>query len=461
MRRTVDFLRSDDLPYLSKPAFRQERAYYFLWALVLGTVEGNLAGVVAAKTFSASKLLTVIVWALPIVMMSLNLFWGIIIRGRDRKRLFYLLAVGTALFTCSIGLNSASWQPWNGWLFAAQIGLTHFFVTGLVTLRASIWKVNYPDFCRGKIIGRLQNIHFLFVPSSSAIIALLFNQRPEYYRWVYPAAAAIALIALLPLRRFRVRHERTTLKQFRSQSRIAHHGFATRLSGLRAGIHEAASIMRQDVTFRRYMIAQFALGAANFYTDPILLNVITRQMNLSYLAVSLIMTAIPGITAWFAIPYWGTYFDRVGVLRFRLVNCYVWFASFTTVALSMVLYQLFPERIWLTLPFLLLARVIMGAAHGGGVIAWSLGHLHFARKNQVDLYMSIHVGLTGLRALTMPGLNLLLNSLVGNFSFLVTIGLAGYASLSFRKLYIEDRTSAQSEEVAMRQSTPTTETHVT
>jgi hypothetical protein len=90
--------------------------------------------------------------------------------------------------------------------------------------------------------------------------------------------------------------------------------------------------------------------------------------------------------------------------------------------------------LWLAIPILGLARVLKGIGHGGGIIAWSIGHLHFARRNQVDLYMSIHVALTGIRALSMPFLGLLANHLLGNGSFVIAVGIAAVALLLFRRL---------------------------
>lgn len=461
MYRVVDFLRSKDLPFVARLAFRRERAYYLLWAILLGTVEGNLAGIVVTKTFKASELLTIIVCALPTVMMTLNLFWGIIIRGRDRKRLLHLITLAAVILVSSIGFNSTAWQPWNGWLFALQIALTHFFVSGVVTLRASMWKANYPVHCRGKIIGRLQNIHFLFVPSSSALAAYLFNLNPEYYAWLYPASAIIGLLALLPLRRFRVRRDGSPAEQYRTPATPTTPATPSRRSSLWSGLREATAILRDDRNFRRFMIAQFALGSANFYTDPVLLTVVTGRMGFDYLATSLIMTFIPSIMAWFAIPYWSRYFDRVGVLRFRVTNSIFWFSSFVGVTLALIVFQIRPQTLWPPVLILLAARVCMGIGNGGGIIAWSLGHMHFAPKNQVDLYMSIHVGLTGLRALTMPGLSLLLNTLIGNYSFLAAIGLSGFAMFVFRALAAEDQIPIRPEEAGARRTGPTTNANVT
>jgi hypothetical protein len=462
MQRVFDFLRSDDITPIARRTFALERANLIIWSLVLGAIEGNLAGIVVSKTFHASEFLTNVVWAAPIFMMTVNIIWGVVIRGRPRARLLVFLTTCAAVLVCSIGFTSPEWQPWGGWVFAGQIALTHLFVTGIVTLRSSIWQVNYPDTHRGRIIGRLQTIRFLFVPISGAAVAAAFDTNPQYYRLVYPGAAMLALLALLPLRRFRIRRERREIREYREHLARSASTAETR-TGLWAGVKEAGAILRRDHAYRRYMVAQFTLGSANFFTDPVLLVIVTGQLGLDYLPANLIMAIIPGLCSWLAIRFWGPYFDRVGVLRFRAVNCTVWVAAYTCVAVSMLIIGTSARPfLWIAIPILVLARVLKGVAHGGGLIAWSIGHLHFARRNQVDLYMSIHVGLTGVRALSMPFLGLLANYLLGNASFVISIFVAFAALLLYRRLADEDTQVTPADDSATsRRDAPTTGANIT
>jgi len=434
MQRIFDFLRSDDIPYVARATYLQERAHLIIWSLVLGTIEANLAGVVVTKTFHASKLLTTVVWGLPVVMMMLNVLWGLIIRGRPRKLVLFILTIVAALLTGSIAFATPEWHPWGGWVFAGQIGLIHFFVSGLVTLRSSMWQVNYPESIRGRIIGRIQTIRFLFVPLSAAVVSAQFDLDPSHYCIVYPAVAGLGLLSLVPMRRFRVRRERSEIKEYRAHRvKLRESGGAS--TGLWGGVKEAGGILRRHHEFRRYMLAQFSLGSANFFTDPMLLVVITMRLDFDYLTSIMVMAVIPGMCSWLAIRFWAPYFDKVGVVRFRVANCYVWISSYICVAAAMLIIESgASEYFGLAIGIIVAGRVLKGVAHGGGIIAWSIGHLHFARKNQVDLYMSIHVAFTGVRALTMPYLSLLANTLLGNSSFLIAIGLSGTATYLFRKL---------------------------
>jgi hypothetical protein len=49
-----------------------------------------------------------------------------------------------------------------------------------------------------------------------------------------------------------------------------------------------------------------------------------------------------------------------------------------------------------------LRGIANGLGSGGGALAWNLGHLDFARPEEAEIYMGIHVSLTGLRGLIAP-----------------------------------------------------------
>jgi hypothetical protein len=456
MHRIFDFLRTDDLPRVSARLYGVELRYYTFWALVMGAIEGNLAGIVVKKTFGASDLLTSIVWAAPIFVNTLNILWGVAIRGRRRLRMVVLLTSGAVLCISSIAITSPAWESWGGWIFALQIGLTHVFMSGLLTLRSSIWQANYPQAYRGRIIGRLQTIRFTVVPLSSVVIATLFDWDPGYYRFVYPAAALVGLLALVPLRHYRIRGERRELREYRAHVERLNGPVERGHAGLWAGLKEASAILRHDANFRRYMLAQFTLGSANFFTDPILVVVLTGQWLFGYLASNLMMLGIPGVFIWLSIRFWAPYFDRVGVVHFRVINTGIWIAAYVCVAVSMIIIGITGSALlWIAIPILCVGRMLNGMGRGGGAIAWSIGHLQFARQHQVDLYMSIHVALTGLRALVMPLLGAGLNQLLGNASFAVAVVISIAAHLLFRRLARLDReavgpgaTQARGREVA-------------
>jgi len=462
MPRALDVLRTDDLPLLTRPNFLFEMRHTLLWATVAGAVEGNVIGVVVNKTFGGSPLLTTVVWALPLLGNLLNLMWGVAIRGRRRLGTYALIAGSAAACVLSVGFVSSDWRPWGGWFFAGQLAATHLFISGLITLRSAMWQVNYPASHRAQVVGRLQTLRFVVVLVTTGGLGLLFDQHAELYRLLYPLIALLGGISLLPLRRMHMRGEKSEIRRFRERQSLRHID-SNSAAGFLHGLRESLAILRTDAEFTKYMAAQFLLGAGNFFTEPILVNIVGGELGFSYFAAIFILHILPTALILVTIQPWARHFDRVGVLRFRVWNSFVWTGSYVCISVAMLLIAYFRTGVgfYVALAVLLAGRVLNGAGRGGGAIGWSLGHLHFAREHQADLYMSIHVALTGVRGLLMPLAGWAVYGWLGKGSFLIALGLSLSAHEMFRRLYREDPRAATREEAHARELRAPPRTEVT
>jgi hypothetical protein len=256
-----------------------------LWGIVIGSIESSMASVVASKTFSASALLTTVVFATPVLAYLLNIMWGVVIRGRRRVHVFVVLGSGALLVVGSIALTPAVWKPWGGYIFAVQVGLAHVFMSGLVTLRTTMWKANYPQTHRAQIAGRLYTVSIMLSLLTTAVLSALFDRNPEYYRFVYPLVALLGFVSLGFVGRMHVRGEKGEARRFRA--RVAANQTGVGRLGLVTGLQEVVGIMWRDRYFGKYMLAQFLLGSANFFTDPVLVTVFTKQLDFRYFSSTL------------------------------------------------------------------------------------------------------------------------------------------------------------------------------
>ena len=77
------------------------------------------------------------------------------------------------------------------------------------------------------------------------------------------------------------------------------------------------------------------------------------------------------------------------------------------------------RQVW---PFVF-GAMIHAIGNGGGTINWLTGSLYFAKQEQVSLYNSIHVALTGLRGMIAPIIGVLIYGSVLNLGPLQISGL--------------------------------------
>jgi hypothetical protein len=432
MRRILDFLRTDDLPPMTRPNYAAEVRHISLWGLFANLVDGSFSSIVVAKTFHVPLLIPV-VWATPMLANLVTFLWGVVIRGQPKIRTFVVLAVCAVASAASIAFTPCDWHPWGGWLFAAQVACARIFLSGLVTVRTSVWKSNYPRSHRAQIAGRLQTLNAVLMIAVGATVSLIFDRHAEYYRLVYPLIALIGVLSLIPLQRIRVRGERWEL--LRLHGRLASAEGNGRWARFRHSLTEASLILKRDRAFARYCTAQYLLGSANLMVDPVLTIFLTQTLRLGYFGTYLLMEQIPTALSLLTISRWAPLFDRVGVLRFRVVNSAFWLTSFLLVTAALLLRETpLAAAATLGMGVFVVGRILNGVARGGGSIAWNLGHLHFAGEHDAELYMGIHVALTGLRGLLMSFVGTIAYKFCGAWALLLGVALAGAAQLAFGRL---------------------------
>ncbi len=175
-------------------------------------------------------------------------------------------------------------------------------------------------------------------------------------------------------------------------------------------IGQMVRVLRDDRRFTLYCVAQFFVGVANLMTISIVAVAVTRHLPFGetwgFWVSTALLVALPQLVVLGSLERWGRLFDRLGVLRLRVITVALWTASIlmgmlaTLVAVSVD--QLDPLYFPAAVALFAFRGVFYGLARGGGALAWHLGHLHFARPEEAEIYMGIHVSFTGMRGLIAP-----------------------------------------------------------
>jgi hypothetical protein len=336
-------------------------------------------------------------------------------------------------------------------------------MSGVVTTRASLWKSNYPKSHRGRITASLQIVRTLM--SLPVILGggLLFDFSPTAYHWFYPTVAIIGAIGLLVLKGERVRGERTALgdRNGDDSEPIAEAGVLQPFSLVtlitpHKLFSRMGQVLRDDPRFARYCKGQMCIGTANLMAMPVNTIVLTKVLGLSYTASNTLLDLIPRAVMILMLPVWARLFDRVGVLRFRKSNSLCWCGSMLFCGLGAMFALRFnpggsmqsvhplmtPIFIWAMIAYGI-GRIFEGLALSGGAIAWNIGHLHFAEDDKAELYMGIHVSLTGLRGLIAPFLGTLIYEYFGSLVFLLGFVISYVGYVIFARLAKEERAEAK------------------
>jgi hypothetical protein len=415
--------------------------YLLPWSLVAALIEGQFGAIVVSRSFGGDELLIAIATATPMASLMFSLVWGPVCTGRPKVRLSTMLCAGIVLCTGAVFAIPAT-HAGAIW-FIAQTTAAQILLAGVITVRSAMWRSNYPQSERGRITARLQGVREVVTVAGSMCAAAWCGIDGRAYAYVYPLAALMGAVGIIFLTRIHVRSQRSENRLVRDAWRES--GPVARRAW--SGAAGMVAILHRDRRFARYMVAQFLMGVANLLPLAAVTKIVTQDIPIgdawAYWVSVALLVAMPKLCLMGTITRWGRLFDRIGVVRFRVVNmvCALCALSLTLVAVAMLEEEwgMHGSGVVWVVALLSLRGVFYGLTMAGGKLAWSLGHLHFAESAESESYMGIHVSLTGLRGLFAPPLGMWLWSLIGWKLWLVAITIGLAALIMFAQMAARER----------------------
>lgn len=204
-------------------------------------------------------------------------------------------------------------------------------------------------------------------------------------------------------------------------------------------------ILKKDRLFLRYELYFFLYGCGFMMVQPLMPIFLNNELGANWKEASSVLTVIHPIMIILFLPLFGRLLDRtnaipVASLAFLLLSLWPLVLSFTT-----------------TITLAYVSAAFFGIAMSGVDVAWNLGSLTFAKKENIQGYTAVHVTFVGLRAATIPHLGLLLQERYSwRFLFLVASATLITASILMFTLYKKARTLSDGEYIDKVGSTPET-----
>lgn len=380
------------LPFIARTLMPREIRANASMAIALGALEGGLVGVVVKTQFDGVadpawvNLAVGLVAGAPAFANLLSLWISGMAEGRNKPAWVSALMALTAVFLMLMAL--APMSIFGLVLITTGMIMSRLAWAGVITLRAAIWRANFPRHVRARITGRITVIYSLIIATTAAAIGLAMSWWPDIWRLLFPVAGVCGLWAAWRYQATRVRRGRRLQNEELIQRRERPGG------QLRAGLE----ILHSDRWYRRYMLTMFAFGSGNLMVIALLVILLNEQFGFARFEQVLITTTLPLITLAIFTPIWARRFDAVHVLDYRARQAWMF-------VIAMLFFMIASIAGW---KFLFWPGALMlGVAFAGGKLGWNLGHNDFARDDQSTLYMGIHVTLTGLRGLLAPLLGVL------------------------------------------------------
>ena len=379
-------MASSSLPFMSRPHAWLELRVWALMALPMGILASGVTGVLVNTIFAGR----VSDWTLPLAIALVSgagplanigsVLWSHWSRGR--KKVAALARLQTAFGGCLLLAGLVPLDDVGLAILVAAVLCAQNLWCGIITVRASIWQLNYARLARTTFAARNQIIVSLVMSATGAGAGWLLDLDPAAFRWLFVVTAICAFLSLANLRGIRVRRERRLLE---AEQRIA--GGRSFRPGL------FWSILRDDHLYRNYMIWMMIFGSGNLMLVAPLVLVLTNNLGASSFDQVMIAAAVPTLLIPVATPFWARSLSSQHVITFRSHNSR-WLVAASA---SMLLGALLP---WM--PLLWIGAGLLGIGIGGGQLGWNLGHNDFAPDDRATEYLGLHVSLTGIRGLVAP-----------------------------------------------------------
>lgn len=432
-QRAVASFHPDSMPTMVRPNYRRELGATGLVSVCRATVDGGVIGVVVRTMYDGvvpdatlNMLVGVLVAAIAFGNI-LSFAWAGLSNGRNKIR--FISGVLTLMSVLVGSLALAPRTPAGLGMLVAIVVAVWICWSGFVTLRTTVWRVNYSRPVRARITGKLATIQVLVGATMGLTLGRLMDMDERSLRFLAPAAALMGLAGALLYARVRIRGNRALMRD-----EVQHNGAAS-LNPV--GV---VRLLAGDRAFALFMLCQSLMGLGNLMVMPLLPIVLHQEFGVGYTAGILATTAIAQGVMPLAIPLWARVLDRMHVIRFRAIHTWVFVVSLSTILIAVRTHHL-----WL----LYVAAAIKGIGFAGGVLAWNLGHHDFAPAHKASQYMGVHVTLTGVRGLAAPFLAVAIyNALdsaepgAGSWTFAICLGLVIVGALGFVWMALSMRRAA-------------------
>ncbi|MDX1563040.1 MAG: hypothetical protein R3305_08935, partial [Gammaproteobacteria bacterium] len=203
------------LPQMSRPHAARELSVWALMAVPTGILSGGVAGVLVNTVFESAAPVWIVAIAVglltgagPLANMG-SLGWAHWSQGREKVRALNQLQ---GLFAAALALAAvAPINPFGLALFVGAIVGAQLLWCGIITIRASIWRVNYDRTARFAFAADNQAIVSLIHAVTAGLTGWLIEADPNVFRWLLGLTSLCAVASLFRLRGVRVRRQRQLL----------------------------------------------------------------------------------------------------------------------------------------------------------------------------------------------------------------------------------------------------------
>ncbi len=269
-------------------------------------------------------------------------------------------------------------------------------------------KHNYEEQNFGKLYSISTSISKITMLFATFIFGLLLDYNAYIFTYVYPILGFLGVVSIFMLSKI----EFSVGKIEISKNIIV---------SIKSSIIQMIKILKTNKPYRHFEIGFMLYGFAFMSTKAVITIFYDIALHLTYSSVAFYQNVF-NIMAIFLLPIFGKMIGKIDPRKFTVIT----YLSLALYLLFIALTEYFPFynvifgiKIYYSL---LIAIVFNGIFVSTMALSWSIGSAYFCRKEEAGNYQSIHLTLTGLRALFAPLLGIVFYEIIG-FTGTFSIGI--------------------------------------
>ncbi|SMO36139.1 Major Facilitator Superfamily protein [Saccharicrinis carchari] len=297
------------------------------------------------------------------------------------------------------------------------LGVFLLFYTSRIAVIPSInqyLKGNYRHKNFGTLFSYATTINKVLIMVSTLVVGLLLDYDPNSYRIFYPMVGILGIISIFQLTKIDFKQDMDPGNQPLSQA-LGH------------SFKRVFLILRNNTPFRHLELGFMLYGFAWMSTYAVITIFYKEVLDLNYSSVSLYNNAY-NLVAIALLPLFGKLISNNDPRRFGIITfgALMLFIAFTGLSEHYGNYH----EVWgLKLYYMLMIGVLFNGIFMGSMpILWGIGSSYFCEPNEAADYQSVHLFLTGVRALFAPIIGIKLYEMFGfGITYGVSMGLLALA----------------------------------
>nr|WP_319511020.1 MFS transporter [uncultured Draconibacterium sp.] len=285
-----------------------------------------------------------------------------------------------------------------------------YFITRIVVIPSvnQYLKGNYRHENFGRLFGYSVTIQKVAMLLSTFVAGLLLDINPNSYKVFYPIVGILAMVSVFQL---------TKIKFIQKEEIID--------TPLWKSLHQSFirifQILKFNKSFRHLEMGFMIYGFAWMSTHAVITIFYERALHLNYSSVAFYKNAFNLVAIAF-LPFFGKVIGKHDPRRFAIIT----FGSLLLFILFTALteyYNGYTEVYGIKIYYMLMVAVVFNGLFMGSMpILWGIGSSYFCQPDEAADYQSVHLFLTGVRALLAPVIGIKLYEWAG-FSYTYATGV--------------------------------------